>query len=182
METPPRKRGRPPKHRKVDSPSAVLPPSHTNLSPLNRSSSPADVEMVDRVVLPVDSRSGPRGRKKSSSLVDKLDAPASVKPGAGSGAGGSPSTRDLSKSEADDVDSPVERLSSRRSKKSSSVQCLFPCQFPFHALRAWLLRRSAFFVPSSCIHFWVEIGRRLSNEMVSSFLSLFALLLGNAAK
>lgn len=72
-------------------------------------------------MLPVDSRSGPRGRKKSSSLVDKLDAPASVKPGAGSGAGGSPSTRDLSKSEADDVDSPVERLSSRRSKKSSSA-------------------------------------------------------------
>lgn len=124
MEAPPRKRGRPPKHPKVAStdspPPALLPHSNNNNhSTPNSPSSPADVEMVDRVVPPVDSRSGPRGRKKSSSVADKLDAPASAKPGAG--ASGSPSNRELSKSEADDVDSPVERLSSRRTKKPSLV-------------------------------------------------------------
>lgn len=123
MEAPPRKRGRPPKHPKVaptDSPPALLPHSHTHHAILNSPPSPADVEMVDRVVPPVvDSRSGPRGRKKSSVADKVVDASASAKPDAG--AGGSPSTRELSKSEADDADSPVERLSSRRTKKPSLV-------------------------------------------------------------
>lgn len=133
MEAPPRKRGRPPKHPKVqasnDSPtnapaSALLQPlahSNNHHAPTLNSPSPADVDMVDRVVPPlVDSRSGQRGRKKS--VLDKLDGPASVKPGPGGG--GSPSDRVLSKSEvdADDVDSPAERLSSRRNKKSALVR------------------------------------------------------------
>ena len=128
MEAPPRKRGRPPKHPKVqastDSPKNALLQAHFNdhhpLPPLlNSPSSPA--ADVDRVVPPlVDTRSGQRGRKKSA--LDKVDGPASLKPG---GAGeGSPGDRELSKSEADadDVDSPAERLSSRRTKKSALVR------------------------------------------------------------
>lgn len=112
MDAPPRKRGRPPKHPKVQATD-----SPTNHHPLH--SPAADVEMVDRVPVPplnpVDSRPGQRGRKKS--VAEKADAHAS---GPGAGGGSSPSDREL-KSEADDVDSPVERLSSRRHKKSALV-------------------------------------------------------------
>jgi hypothetical protein len=144
MEAPPRKRGRPPKHPKVqasnDSPKNALPQPHSNNHhppTLNSPSSPADVEMVDRVMPPlVDSRSGQRGRKKS--VLDKVDGPSSVMPGPGGG--GSPSDRDLSKSEADadDVDSPPERISSRRNKKSSLVHhnaSLFLVSFAIHRRR-----------------------------------------------
>ena len=102
MEAPPRKRGRPPKHPKVNDDSPTKKPTNSP-SPAR---APADVDMVEPVA---DSRSGQRGRKKSA--LDKLDNNNS-KPGGG----GSPSDRD-----ADDVDSPVERPSSRRAKKSASV-------------------------------------------------------------
>ena len=75
--------------------------------------------MVDRAAQP--SRTGQRGRKKS--MVEKVDGPSAIKPG-----GGSSSERD-SKSEADDDDLPVEKLSTRRGKKSSMVQFAFTLAF-----------------------------------------------------
>ncbi|KAG0628244.1 hypothetical protein M758_1G012400 [Ceratodon purpureus] len=128
MEAPPRKRGRPPKHPKVHSNDSPTNASNNHHAPpaLNSPSSPADVDMVDRAVPPVvDSRSGQRGRKKS--VPDKLDGPSSAKLSPG---GGSPGDRDLSKADADadDVDSPAEKLSSRRAKKSGLANpSLFPC-------------------------------------------------------
>uniref|UniRef100_A0A7I4DFC6 Protease Do-like PDZ domain-containing protein n=3 Tax=Physcomitrium patens TaxID=3218 RepID=A0A7I4DFC6_PHYPA len=116
MEAPPRKRGRPPKHPKVasnDSPKSRANSAFNSVKSPS-ASSPADVEMVDRGVATVDSKSVQRGRKKSAG--DKVEGAASVKP---SGGGGSPSDRELSKSEADDVELLPEKLSSRRNKKQS---------------------------------------------------------------
>lgn len=118
MEAPPRKRGRPPKHPKVasnDSPKSRANSAFNSVKSPS-ASSPADVEMVDRGVATVDSKSVQRGRKKSAG--DKVEGAASVKP---SGGGGSPSDRELSKSEADDVELLPEKLSSRRNKKQSLV-------------------------------------------------------------
>jgi hypothetical protein len=158
MEAPPRKRGRPPKHPKVqgsnDSPKGALLQPHSNnhhAPTLTSPSSPADVAMVDRVVPPlVDARSGQRGRKKS--VLDKIDGPASVKPGPGGGS--SPSDRELSKSEADadDVDSPAERISSRRNKKSALVHhnaSLFLVNFAIHRRR---------FLPVSSLLSWLDLS------------------------
>lgn len=134
MEAPPRKRGRPPKHPKVANNGSGTPsPSPVTKSRANSVgastegvvgsnkivSDGVDIEMVDRTAQP--SRTGQRGRKKS--MVEKVDGPSAIKPG-----GGSSSERD-SKSEADDDDLPVEKLSTRRGKKSSMVQFAFTLAF-----------------------------------------------------
>lgn len=125
METPPRKRGRPPKHPKVanNANPSSLPLSKSRASPVAvnpdvnlgnikaGANDGGDVDMLDRPVQPA--RTGQRGRKKS--VIVK-------KGGSGTTKGSGCSSSDREKSEPEDDDLPVEKPSTRRAKKASQVQ------------------------------------------------------------